>query len=606
MAKTFNITHPDGSINQNLSPASYTLDESGSDAAILSLTIEHDFARFDDESAATNPVQVGAYIVYTRGSQVRFRGKVYDINRNEASPNYITLIAYDKSKGLRSGGTLASISGVYRWSVETAIVDFANVALSADCQTDGYDPDSPYPVYPAYSEMTDTPDSTSPWIAKNASRTTTLAQDIVGVAAATPIQITDVTQFKFPGFFQINTEIIQVEHGYIDASGDHWLGGSMLRGALGSTPATHSTSDNIYQRVPKVITDARDYEVRRDPSDKIITAAEYRVKHTDGRFDFPNDPSAYTTLEADYSAYDMDDAAAETVGTVIGYLMEATVANLGPGYAGADYDTSGLDTMYVTRIYPDNPLYTWDAISWLLDESWAAGGVDTDRHLGYYSSADNKYYFKSIKQDNASPDYTIRGGIEHTDTASLSALYSAALVQFFTDEPSSLLATDRVYHPTVGDQTDHCGGGGNANLFNAILYQDVERAGGAGWQADTATGSNNIYTSRLFDGDPSSGWGIRAADTMWDTADPWTWILFTWFPSAQILDYVKMSIDIRSWVPSFYAIEVVGLDSYTPGDPPSLGNVVPLSRTLFWTVPNTSTPSLMRPRSMVLNTRSNS
>jgi len=131
-AKVFTVTHPDGTYSHKLHPANYSLDEVGSDAAILTLTVEHDFALFGDESLATNPLQAGAYLTYLRGAQYRFRGKIEEIRRSEFGPNYCEVVAYDKSKCLREGGTLASIGGQYRWSVETAIAELTDVVLSAD------------------------------------------------------------------------------------------------------------------------------------------------------------------------------------------------------------------------------------------------------------------------------------------------------------------------------------------------------------------------------------------------------------------------------------------------------------------------------------------
>lgn len=76
---------------------------------------------------------------------------------------------------------------------------------------------------------------------------TTLAGDISDTQT-TPIQVTDVSDFPVPGTVIIGEEEITYTSKDIDGNNDHWLGGTIGRGANSTTATSHSKSDAVFQQ----------------------------------------------------------------------------------------------------------------------------------------------------------------------------------------------------------------------------------------------------------------------------------------------------------------------------------------------------------------------
>jgi hypothetical protein len=212
----------------------------------------------------------------------------------------------------------------------------------------------------------------------------------------------------------------------------------------------------------------------------------------------------------------------------------------------------------------------------------------------FHKASNDKITFLSATQ-NATPDFILGYASELLTNGTMSTLASAAVVTYRVSEPVPLLSPSRCWHPAIGEDpaTAPNSGSQTAN-FDAIMYQDVERADAYGWQAALSTASHNIYTERLFDGDPNTGWGIRCLDTMHNLADPAIYVLFAWTPGAvaKPINYARMVFDLRNWVMTNFTISLVGLDAYTPGSPPTLGNVIDLG--MNYQIYDTVSPSNAR------------
>ena len=113
--------------------------------------------------------------------------------------------------------------------------------------------------------------------------------------------------------------------------------------------------------------------------------------------------------------------------------------------------------------------------------------------------------------------------------------------------------------------------------MESIYYMDTNRALADGWVRDGSTAGNNLYTDRLFDNNPNSGWGIGVnGDFRNSASEPKAIVLAAWFAEPQTVDYISMLLDIRNFTNGDYFVEAVLVDAYTPGDPPTLGNQIPL------------------------------
>lgn len=549
-----------------------SLDEVGSDAASFSLQLIREFAVFSDESDATNPCVPGAYILFVRDAVTWFGGKIRKLDKDESTGKIVKINCLDDKFDI--DGTLCTSDGATKFEVSSPTVKLEDVPLVPLGVTDGMDADSPYPVYPAFSTATNTPDSTSPWIARSKSRTTKLAQLIANGSTLAPFKIVDGRQLQAPCFLHINSELMYIKQVY--KSGGFWWVEPSERGALGSTGTAHANTSDVYQRVLKTISDFDAAPLlRRNPSSTLITAQEYDLKCTEGRFNFRNDPSSYTAFFADeYYVFDQDAAGAHTLGSLVTQFLQVLKADGGPELTAGQIDTTELDEIFVPRTVIED-LRTAEAIDLLIDQAATLYGGDARQIIWFWSSREGKATFRSARQGSA--DHRFPHASQKRQGVDFTGVYSAVGIRHFSDEPSLLLSKDRFWHPTVGDQANHAGspGGGTTNLINAIMHQDFERQQAYGWQADSGTVSNNIYTEKLLDGDPSTGWGIRCAGRMWTAGAP-CYLLFAWFNQPQVIDYLYAVLDARLYIDDAVLVEIVGITSYTPGDPPTWSDPVGL------------------------------
>lgn len=564
---TIRITHPSNGTYIEIIPADMQYSTgNGNDPAALTLSIPSNFATLAGSSALTE----GSTVAWTRDSIVEFRGRAKILRKDEATQAIIEVECLDKWDDVRR--TAAGLSGLRRFERASKTAELTDMPLELLTAPEGLDAVNAYPMFPAFSTATDTPDSTSPWISKASARTVTLESAIPDGTDLTAFEVNDIRLLTFPCWLQIEDELLWIAFGYID-SGTHYVKPAE-RGALGTTGAAH-TGVTCYQRVLKTI--SNEVMPRITKTGGRIGSDEFTLRETAHRFDFHNDPTGYVSITATgYYVYDVDDASdGLTVADVASDLLQETKANLGPELAGGQIDVTGLDPMFVTRAIIDN-MTNGEAIERLLDESWSQQSGNSRAPVVYYEPNSDDVVIKSAKQQSTA-DYTFLDFTLKRESSDITNIHSAVIIQHWTNEPSNPLSRDRIWHPTVGDQADHAGspGGGTTALIDAIMYQDFERQLATGWQADTATSSNNIYTEKLLDYDPSTGWGIRCEGDMWSGGAA-CHLLFLWFTEPQVIDYVEMTLDLRSFIEGTALIELVGIESYTPGDPPTWSGVVGL------------------------------
>lgn len=616
---TLTITHP-SRLNTDAVPvlvyrqvvaSGISLPAMGDNPRTLTFDLSDHYDVFSNPADATNPLTWGSYVVLTRttsaGTQTIFEGTVATIedSLSGGAPSSLSISCVSIEAALHH--TLADGGNTLNYEIVAPVISLTGLVLYKLTGVAGYSSDVLYPVYPGFSTATNTPSSSSPWVARSKSRSTTIGQDMTNVAT-TAFKVADDRELTAPGFLQIGTELLHYSQAWKDAAGQSWVGGTIVRGVLGSTNAAHTNGDACYQRVLKPICDSAPMTLRYGGSAQIVPRDKYHPRPSEGRFDFNRDFSYYSSSsDCDISFYDIDAAGAYTAAELITLWLEAGVAYGGPEIAAGDIDTSGLDEILLGRQVIDaanGQTNTWACIWALIDEVWNSCVSGTARkHMFFYSALNGKWTAKTIRQ-GLSATATFLHATQKTSSYSMSQLYQAALVSYDVSEPVALLDSDRVYHLAIGDAASYLTAGATtASLVTDIMYMYSDRANAGGWQ-ESAGASHNQSTELMLDGVPTTGWGLRFNEIFWTSGEDPTIICCLWFPNAtpQSVDYVELVFDARRFIPTYYEIDVVGLSSYVVGDPPTIGSIVPLG--IHYRVGNYSAAGPSgKPHHWVRNTR---
>lgn len=600
MALTLTITHPDGSVSAAVTPVSVSGPlRKFNAAAMLSCTIAELYSLLSDSTNAANPLRKGSMVVLVRNGVTLFKGYVYEITPQEAQGGVQTIQLSCKDRMGKWELTLAGVSGIPQFTAECAtsalgyesnavtINGGTQIELAPLDQTDGYDDTvASWPTYPKFNSATDTPSSASPWIAKSKMPATSLLANIDDTSTAA-IAIADYTVLTCPGFVQIGTELIQYEFTYAvhPASGTHGYIANLTRGALGSTAASHTAGDAVTQRVRKTISQRVPVRVFNGSDD--VDPGDYQTMISDGRFDFGYDPAGLTNLKGSYGVYDEDASDGLSVASLATAILEYDRASGGAGLSSGQIDVTGLDFIPVSRYQVGSAQTTLDTLRALADQAGLDRRGFGAKPIGmYYDSSTDKATLLSLTQKGTA-DMTLRSARDMTEQIPLAGLYSGVCVTYSSDSPSQLATLTRMWHPKPGDQfnTD---GSPNDTYVAAIIYSGQNRSvADDNYLSDLTATHNSPHLRNIVDGRKDTGWGLLmdGPDTAFDDEDPAA-VLYAWFGnSAAVISAIYIVIDMRGFVPGgFTLLDVVGLDAYTPGDPPTVGNVIQLADALRYII----------------------
>ncbi len=448
--------------------------------------------------------------------------------------------------------------------------------------------DSPNPYYPTPSADTwmygggtgDTP------------ATTTYEETVVGASAL----VFETDQHSFPprGYFSVGGHWC-----YYDglqrnpAKGNRFTAYNVvwdLWGTSGDDPVPADTAVNLC--VPKPISTYETPVVEGQTSAspavwEVLSPHWYTVREHDGRIDFHGDPTAapfsylairvtYRTIEpTDGSAYMLDD------------FVTAVLTYDGDGGADVDsgsIDVSGVDDICIPRARIEQTCSVLAAIQ------SACGDLELDQFNTadaiwfQYDPTDGKYYLSKLQQASTA-DVILNNVIDIVETLESTQLYGKAIVRYERPSPS-LISPTRVWHPAVGEAV--VDGGPNVSAMHYMLN---DRAMAQGWQGDTEAG-NNVRSYLMMDGNDSTGCGIGVATSA--GGHGWIYPYYAWFAAEDLIEHIRIVLDIRSALYSDLIIEVVGIQSYTPGTPPTATGIITLSDklrfVLDWTEGRQSRP----------------
>ena len=245
MTNTYSITSasPTNTNTVNLYPTRIEMSGTISEASVIYMLFEYGYDWYKDDNDSTNPVQENSWITFTRNSRVVWQGWIQDIHDilGENGEQIIEVVAFDIIAKLSKNA--ASVSGDPIFTLSTpsvAITDHGLKKASAIGET----------LFPFFPDPTDT----DPWIPKASCNTTTLYVDGAG-GTLTDVATTIMGTINNEGILPVG--IIQIENEWIQYNGyDTYSGGggryrfkNCVRGALGTTAATHAEDSTIYQRV---------------------------------------------------------------------------------------------------------------------------------------------------------------------------------------------------------------------------------------------------------------------------------------------------------------------------------------------------------------------
>lgn len=531
----------------------------------------------------------GAQITIQRDGDYIFRGTIREFGKDQTNnPN--TLVLSCLSKDAQLDWQMAQRGqNQYVYSYASNIVHFtAGIPLALLTDASAYNADVLYPAFPDYTQLVDVSTATSPYIGKNKCHTTTILANVNNGAAGWtindvthPILVSDFRAIQTPCIVQIGTELLWVNMCYPKSprSGNQGYMDGITRGILGSTKAAHSNGDRLWERELKPMANESSTQVYN--SGVLLDPGNYIQQFAGSRFDFLNNPASMT-LTAIYSYYDTDNA---TTGQTLGAMIKAELKEAAPGPALTDgqIDITAIDVIRIARMVNQQPAYLRPVILQHINEWFTAGAPDS-RFIGFdYNPNNDKVRLYSATQ-KATPDWLYWQSMMIQSAASTDNLHNQFLVTYTSSNVIELTNQTRCWHPQVGDQVQVATPGmTNTNLVLHIMYLDTAAAPHfpSDWTRDTSAG-HNLHTALLFDGDPNTGWGIRAAgepafNVDWPhPSQPYANVLFLWFTAASVVQSITIDLDIRYAITTgeFYLMDVIGYDAYTPGDPPVLGNRV--------------------------------
>jgi len=587
LSYTLTITSPNGAHSVKAFPTRIVITGEMSECSIMHMLFEYGWDWYVDEDDTTNPVQTNSLVTLVRtndnGAQTVWTGYIparHLIEGGGEGEQVMDIIAYDLMAKLRK--TVASIDGDPVFTKTTPAVAITENTFKQGSAIG----DTLFPFYP-------TPSDTDPWVASADCNQTTLYVDGAGgtlaADAVTIIGTTSQGGILPLGIIRIENEWIQYDGYDYSSTSDRYRFKNCVRGALGTTAATHDEDKIIYQRVSQKIHPAHAVVVEgynvADSAWELLPADYFAVQPEEGRIDFTHDvldyptgDSKYNNVRVTYAVFDEDNAAAVNLGGVLTSVLTETRANGGPGFTdGTDlevgHDVAGentLDIIKISRVRVEAPTTTLNFIQNLIDELGLAKGTTEDAIGLWYDHPAGKMVVDTIAQKaTASADYAYGGMILRDRDISIDDIYSGVLISYFAGQNLNLASVERCWHPQFGDTV-----GDNSKAVNFIMYQDKEGPQITGyWDNRSQTVGHNNFTDRIFDGQPDSAWGLHVGTgSPGANAD----ILFLHFNDALdtfIIDRIKIILDIRefSHPTDPYHFEIVGVDeNYDKADPTNI------------------------------------
>lgn len=577
MSSTHTITllKPDGTGSYAAKPASISLNLQTQDIGTMVCTCDGS----TDYSTITSAYENGK-ITYTRNpgaSQTLFIGKISKVERwQDAGQGFVRLQCMCPKAALDTA--IAGQGSGFLISTETQTLSVSNYGLTKDGIPASDEGMTRY--YPDH-DSTETPDSTSPWIAVSSSDYAPQAL-ISGslTAAATTIPTQSTTDQGFPprGILYTDTAGTNQELIYYDgyapdaANGDKYTFYNCVRGVLDTTPAARGNGYQLSGRAVKPIKQSEEIIVEGlSGTWKPIHAGLWRINPELGTVEFNGDltaaPYSYTDFRYSATHFDVDNASAETLEGVADDILQYATANGGMGLTKTtDYTVDWPRIWVLDDIGNTRPMYVRDVLDRLIENYepyiWSGSG------LGYwFNPTSGKFELDTYEQaGSADVDLSSTKHKKALQKFSSTAEYSSVLVPYTPLIASlSLLSADRVWHPAIGDTV-------GGQTMTGLTYMYSDSAKGAGWQLDTvSTGSNNVWGSLLVDGNKDTGAGVY-----WANNNPGAAYIFDlWFPDVASYEVgtIVFVADFRNFIPgnTEARIGLVGWDSYTPGTPPTRG-----------------------------------
>jgi hypothetical protein len=601
---TLTITHPSGTLARQV----VAVDVAGpqrrfGQSATLDFTVAEDYWLLSDAGNAANPLRENCLVLLERDGNTLFRGYAYQLERTQTAAGEQAVKVSCKDRMGKWEKTLAGSGAHCLFTAECPTAEFGRTVAGDDGpfaptpislvpadQQAGYDStDAQWPVYPKFSSATDEPSSHSPWLAKSVMRLTETL-DSIDDSSTDPILVLDWTVFTAPGFAQLGDELVQYEAVYpaSPASGNTGYLANLTRGALGSVAAGHLAGTECCQRCLKTLSPRVLTTLTHNSGDP-LPSGDYRIKVTDGRFDFSYDPASLSFLFGYYGAYDEDSVDGLTLGKLATRLLKFDRELGGPGLSDDQIDISGLDFIPVSRFQVDSEQGTLETLQGLIDEVALDRRGFSEKPIGlYYDSDTDQAVLTSIVQ--SPPALAFHSAADVTDQAGLDSLYSAVAVRFASDDPCMLTSRDRMWHAAPGDQFNTLSSP-NDTFVTDVMYCAQDRALAAGWQADPTDTHASSHLRYLSDGLAGTGWGLRFDSPIaaYD-AEPPAVVLYAWFEDpAAVINSARLVLDMRGYAPGGeLKLDLVAFDSYEPGTtddaPPSIGSIVPLSDTLAFII----------------------
>lgn len=571
MAQTILMTSPDGNTSRYVAPTTVRFEGSMGEPATFSMLFEVDWDVFVDETDVTNVCQVNSLVEFTRGSQTR---TFFIISRNliqtEEGALSIEVACVDPIGKLNA--TVASVDGNPLFTMTSPTLDIDEVALT---EIDADMGDVQWRFYPARG--------TDPWLPHNLSNSSTLSGNIAN-DATTIVLSTDHAGISPIGYVQIENEWIQYD-GYDFGEADpYYRLKSCTRGALGSTPATHTGTTVVHQRISQRIHPAKAVLVEGynvDDADwEYLSADTFAVQVEEGSIDFNYDVSDYgdpkwNAFRATYAVFDEDDADTVLLSDVFSGVLQETIINGGPEVLSANLDLAGLEEIRLTRVRVEDPTNTMDFMTNLLDEIGLAKGSDEDFIGLWFNHTDYKVTCKPITQ-LSTPDYIFTHMTHMEREISLEDLYGAVLVEYEAGYNDNLVTYNRMWHLEVGDPA----GENSVNVAHIVYSDDLYTNFADTWKETGGAGHNN-YTERLSDGQPDTGWGLHFQDNPGSGVDG-LWCYFSNPATSYTVDSIKIICDFRknSGDNDPIHFKVMGVEVFDIADPSGSTGIVDISGNL--------------------------
>lgn len=577
MAYSITAVSPDGNYAKQIMARSVHYSAEPNEASTISLLVESQYADFWDESDSTNPLQLNSKLQVVAGT---FSWVGYISSRSliqDSGEQLIQIIARDMLGKLDNTDAmlapdvddLTAANQQVLFARSTPGLQISNVTLSGDLDDIG---DIEYPYFPATTSTA--------WLDDGDSNSTTLGDAIDDVQTSIPGTTSNAGMLP-AGLIKIGSEWIQYD-GYIQDDSGVWWFHNCFRGALGTTAGGHSAEVAVVQKVSQKVHPAYPIYVEGNASGtwELIHPQLYTVQVEEGRFDFTNDPTtfregggSYSAIRATYAVFD-ENSNAITLKDVIDDLFGAPTSVGGPGFASTEaVADSALAGIRLSRVRAPRAMSTVEAIRRILDEVGLLKGATTDALMTRYKRSSNLIRVEPVEQ-NATPDYTYLNATSIDEDIDLDDVYSAVRVTYTSGADFNLVNggynQGRMWHPQKSDTA----GSLSATIDGTMLLDPDDST----WAENTVMSGHQLTSTWLTDGRMSTGWGLTFASNPGNSVNA----LYAWFPGSPDLYRIRkvnFVFDASHTSETTNPVEcsVYGVDAYTPGSPPTVGNEVQLA-----------------------------